>query len=74
VLFVGEFPAYDPEDASGMAPSSQVALAGEGVLRIVDYTFLGDMTLNKSRAANIALNLLRLHLLRSSQWSRTGSE
>lgn len=34
--------------------------------RIVDYTFLGDMTLNKSRAAKIALNLLRLHLLRGN--------
>ncbi len=36
-------------------------------LRIVDYTFLGDTTLNKSRAAKFAQNLLRLHLLRSDQ-------
>jgi hypothetical protein len=30
-------------------------------------TRLGDMTLDKSRAAKIALNLQRLHLLRSDQ-------
>jgi nicotinamide-nucleotide amidase len=64
-LFVGEFPAYNPEDTTGDAPTSHVALVGEGVSRVVDYTFLGDLTLNKSRAAKIALNLLRLHLLRS---------
>jgi hypothetical protein len=28
---------------------------------------LGDMTLNKSRAAKIALNLLRLHLVRGDE-------
>jgi nicotinamide-nucleotide amidase len=64
-LFVGEFPAYDPEDTSREAPKSHVAMVGDGVSRVVDYTFLGDLTLNKSRAAKIALNLLRLHLLRS---------
>ncbi len=37
------------------------------VSRVVDYTFLGDLTLNKSRAAKIALNLLRLHLLRQEK-------
>ena len=67
VLFVGKFPTYDPEDATQTAPSSHVALAGENVSRVVDYTFLGDLTLNKSRAAKIALNLLRLHLLRNDK-------
>jgi nicotinamide-nucleotide amidase len=67
VLFVGPFPKYDPEDATSAAPSSQVALAGDTVSRVVDYTFLGDMTLNKSRAAKIALNLLRLHLMRQEK-------
>jgi nicotinamide-nucleotide amidase len=64
LLFVGPFPKYDPEDATSVAPTSQVALAGDKVSRVVDYTFLGDLTLNKSRAAKIALNLLRLHLMR----------
>lgn len=64
VLFVGKFPKYDPEDATGAAPGSNVALVGKNVSRVVDYTFLGDLALNKSRAAKIALNLLRLHLQR----------
>jgi nicotinamide-nucleotide amidase len=64
-LFVGEFPVYDPEDTTREAPMSHVAMVGEGISRVVDYTFLGDLTLNKSRATKIALNLLRLHLLRS---------
>jgi nicotinamide-nucleotide amidase len=67
VLLVGKFPDYDPEDATKTAPSAYVAFEGDNVSRVVDYTFLGDMTLNKSRAAKIALNLLRLHLLRNGQ-------
>lgn len=63
-LLVGEFPPYDPEDATKEAPKSHVAIAGGDASRIVDYTFLGDLALNKSRAAKIALNLLRLHFLR----------
>jgi len=63
-LLVGGFPPYNPEDTTALAPKSHVALVGEGLSRVVEYTFLGDITLNKSRAAKIALNLLRLHLLR----------
>jgi nicotinamide-nucleotide amidase len=65
VIFVGAFPHYNPDDVASAAPTSEVALAGPTVSRIVDYTFLGDATLNRSRAAKIALNLLRLHFLRS---------
>jgi hypothetical protein len=50
---------------------SHAALVGKDVSRIVDYTFLGDMTLDKSRAAKIALNLLRLHLLRGDKPDET---
>jgi nicotinamide-nucleotide amidase len=64
VLFVGPFARYDREDAAQAAPVSHAALVGKDVLRIVDFTFLGDKTLDKSRAAKIALNLLRLHFLR----------
>ncbi|HXY36358.1 MAG TPA: CinA family nicotinamide mononucleotide deamidase-related protein [Planctomycetaceae bacterium] len=64
VIFVGAFPHYDPDNPAQAAPTSEVALAGPNVSRIVDYTFLGDATLNRSRAAKIALNLLRLHFLR----------
>jgi nicotinamide-nucleotide amidase len=66
-LFVGQFPKYDREDTTKSAPVSHAALVGKDVSRVVDYTFLGDMTLDKSRAAKIALNLLRLHLLRGSE-------
>jgi nicotinamide-nucleotide amidase len=65
-LIVGEFPPYNAEDAAQNAPQSQIALFGEGVSRIVDYTFLGDPSLNKSRAGKVALNLLRLQLLRAA--------
>ncbi|HEV7999155.1 MAG TPA: molybdopterin-binding protein [Planctomycetaceae bacterium] len=65
VIFVGAFPHYNPDDIAQAAPTSEVALVGPNVSRIVDYTFLGDATLNRSRAAKIALNLLRLHFLRS---------
>jgi nicotinamide-nucleotide amidase len=65
VIFVGAFPHYDPDSPGQPAPTSEVGLAGPNVARIVDYTFLGDAVLNRSRAAKIALNLLRLHFLRS---------
>jgi nicotinamide-nucleotide amidase len=65
VIFVGAFPHYNPDDVAQAAPTSEVALVGPNVSRIVDYTFLGDASLNRSRAAKIALNLLRLHFLRS---------
>jgi nicotinamide-nucleotide amidase len=71
VLFVGQFPMYDREDATKSAPVSHAALVGKDVSRIVDYTFLGDMTLDKSRATKIALNLLRLHLLRGDKPDET---
>ena len=70
-LFVGQFPMYDREDATKSAPVSHAALVGKDVSRIVDYTFLGDMTLDKSRATKIALNLLRLHLLRGDTADET---
>lgn len=65
VIFVGAFPHYDPDNPGQPAPTSEVGLAGPNVSRIVDYTFLGDSALNRSRAAKIAMNLLRLHFLRS---------
>ena len=65
MIFVGAFPHYDPDSPGQPAPTSEVGLAGPNVSRIVDYTFLGDAALNRSRAAKIALNLLRLHFLRS---------
>jgi hypothetical protein len=67
VLFVGPFAKYDREYTNQAAPVSHAALVGQDVARIVDFTFLGDKTLDKSRAAKIALNLLRLHLLRGDK-------
>jgi nicotinamide-nucleotide amidase len=64
-IYVGAFPEFDPDNAAVAAPVSEVGCAGPTMSRIVDYTFLGDQTLNRSRAAKVALNLLRLHFLRS---------
>jgi nicotinamide-nucleotide amidase len=64
-LFVGAFPHFDPDNAAEASPTSEVALVGPNVSRVVDYTFLGDAALNRSRAGKIALNLLRLHFQRS---------
>jgi nicotinamide-nucleotide amidase len=63
-IFVGEFPRFDPDHAAAAAPVSEVGCAGPEMSRIVDYTFLGDQTLNRSRAGKVALNLLRLRFLR----------
>ena len=59
------FPHFDPDNAAEASPTSEVALVGPTVSRVVDYTFLGDAALNRSRAGKIALNLLRLHFQRS---------
>ncbi len=64
-VFVGAFPHFDPDNPTAASPTSEVALVGPNVSRVVDYTFLGDSTLNRSRAGKIALNLLRLHFQRS---------
>jgi nicotinamide-nucleotide amidase len=64
-VFVGAFPHFDPDNAAEASPTSEVALVGPNVSRVVDYTFLGDAALNRSRAGKIALNLLRLHFQRS---------
>jgi len=40
VLFVGQFPKYDAEDATKAAPVSHAALVGKDVSRIVDYIFV----------------------------------
>jgi nicotinamide-nucleotide amidase len=64
-IYVGEFPHFDPDNAAAAAPVSEVGCAGPEMSRIVDYTFLGDQALNRSRAAKVALNLLRLRFLRS---------
>jgi hypothetical protein len=67
LVAVGAFPRYDPEDATQSAPKSLIALVGKGVSRVVDYTFLGDVRLNRTRAAKVALNLVRLHLLKAAE-------
>ena len=64
-VFVGAFPHFDPDNAAEASPTSEVALVGPNVSRVVDYTFLGDAALNRSRAGQNCLNLLRLHFQRS---------
>jgi nicotinamide-nucleotide amidase len=70
-LAIGEFPPYEPEDHTREAPKAELALLGPGASRIVDYTFLGDRNLNASRATKVALNLLRLHFVRSRATTAT---
>jgi nicotinamide-nucleotide amidase len=65
-LAITECPRFSPEDPSSAVPKANVALAGEGVLIAREHTLLGDLALVKSRAAKIALNLLRLHLMRQN--------
>ncbi|MEX0702526.1 MAG: CinA family nicotinamide mononucleotide deamidase-related protein [Planctomycetales bacterium] len=43
-------------------PFVHVALAGEGLLETRSHALLQDPTINRSRAAKMALDLLRLHL------------
>ena len=61
---VTECPRFDPDDTQADAPSAFVSLAGNDLLEVNEHTLIGDPVLVKSRAAKIALNLLRLHLIR----------
>jgi nicotinamide-nucleotide amidase len=54
-----------PADARGPVPSAWVALAGGETLKTEEHTLLGDPAISRSRLAKAALNLLRMHLLKS---------
>lgn len=63
-LAVTECPDFDPDDTAGAIPSAYVALATSDGVRNVEVTLGGDPAIIKSRTAKVALNLLRLHLMR----------
>ncbi len=62
-LAVTECPVFHPERHTEKAPTTFMALAGDGLLETYEQTLLGDITLIRSRAAKAMLDLLRRHLL-----------
>ena len=64
-LAVSDCPRVDPDSLPQTAPVSYVALVGDDFVDVHEHTQIGDPSIAKSRAAKAALNLLRLHLIRS---------
>jgi len=62
-LAVTECPVFNPERHTEKAPTTFLALAGDGLLETHEQTLLGDVTLVRSRAAKAMLDMLRKHLL-----------
>ena len=54
-----------PRGPQSPAPTAWVALAAAGTLQAEEHPLLGDPAISRSRLAKAALNLLRLHLLRT---------
>jgi nicotinamide-nucleotide amidase len=52
-------------DPRAPVPTAWVALAGAEELQTEEHPLLGDPAISRSRLAKAALNLLRLHLLRT---------
>ena len=65
-LAVAEHPRVAPGDQNDV-PATWIALAGPDVLVSERHILLGDPAIARSRAAKTALNMLRLHLIRSSR-------
>ena len=66
-LAVTECPRFDPDDSLAQTPSAYVAMSGHDLFETREYALIGDPDITKSRAAKLALNLLRLQLMRSSR-------
>ena len=62
-LAITECPWFDPDDSSGETPIVYAALVGDGIAESASHAMVGDPAIAKSRAAKMALNLLRLKLL-----------
>ncbi|MBT6154827.1 MAG: CinA family nicotinamide mononucleotide deamidase-related protein [Planctomycetaceae bacterium] len=62
-LAITECPWFDPDDSTGETPIVYVALVGDGIAESASHAMVGDPAIAKSRAAKMALNLLRLKLL-----------
>jgi nicotinamide-nucleotide amidase len=62
-LAVTECPWFDPDDFTGETPTVYAALAGDDFDESHSHALVGDPAIAKSRAAKMALNLLRLRLL-----------
>ncbi len=62
---ITEYPRPDSPAAETEVPRAWIALCGENVSKTVEHALVGDLDIAKSRAAKTALNLLRLHLMRT---------
>ena len=63
-IAVTDWPDFNPDNPLAPVPASFVALAGPGLLTVEQVQHFGDPTFAKSRTAKVAMNLLRLHLIR----------
>lgn len=64
-LAITEYPLAEGGNAEAEVPKAWIALSAENYSKTVEHVLVGDPAIAKSRAAKTALNLLRLHLLRS---------
>ncbi len=64
-LAITECPTFDPDDVNAEAPVAWIALAGRDFEQVHRHTLVGDPSITKSRAVKQALNMLRIHLLKS---------
>jgi len=55
--------AASDSDGEIVVKAGQIAVVGPGLKRVVDVDFAGNLGIFRERAARIALNVLRLHLL-----------
>jgi nicotinamide-nucleotide amidase len=62
-IAVTECPWFDPDDSTGDTPTVYAALSGDEIEECHSHALVGDPAIAKSRAAKMALNLLRLRLL-----------
>jgi nicotinamide-nucleotide amidase len=61
-LAVTECPEFDPDHSHSSRPSAFVALVGDGIAECQELKLIGDPAIIKSRAAKMAMNLLRIEL------------
>ncbi len=64
-LAITEYPREEQFNSSDEVPRAWIALSAEGFSKTVEHILIGDPAITKSRAAKAALNLLRLHLLKT---------
>lgn len=64
-ISITDWPKYEAENPNAPVPAGYVAFVGEGVQRSQEIKHFGDPAIAKSRTVKAALNLLRLHAIRT---------